>query len=288
LGSALEAILIELVRQGIGSQYGRIGNVAAEVSRGELVPFVAGIAAALTNATITVAAPTKWGVLMAGLKYEALVIVTHMIEQEGGILGIIKQVNVPHLVIGMPAVDREQQRVVDYVQPQVSTILSHPKVRRALMQTMVVACDSIMVGIVMHHYLNLGYADEKGMYPTIQGAAIRGLMEGLASYLVNRTSGASLVIGGGMLARASQNMLLKGSGLTLSMTDATTALLHKGVQTAVYYAIDETGGVGNLAKTLLSKAAQTAQQYWWRPFRQSVTDTLGTMVNYALGRPLFS
>src|SRR5258705_89249 len=145
-----------------------------------------------------------------------------------------------------------------------------------IIPTMVVSCDSIMVGIIMHYYLNLGFADEKGMYLTIEGAAIRGLMEGLVSYLVNRTSGASLTIGGGMLARASQNMLLKDAGLSLSATDATTVLLHKSVQTAAYYVIDEAGGIGNLVKTLVSQAAHTAQHYWWRPFKQSVSDAVST------------
>jgi hypothetical protein len=288
LGASLEGVLVELVRHGVGVQYARISNMAAEVSRGELVPFAAGVAAAVTNATVTVASPTKWGVLMAGIKYETLAVVTRMIEQEGGIIGIVKQVNVSHLLLGTPAIDREQQQVVAYVQPHVRNILDHPKVRRALMQTMVVACDSIMVGIVMHHYLNLGYADEKGIYLTIEGAALRGLVEGLASYLVNRTSGVAFTLGGGLLARNTQNMLLKGSGLGLSVTDVTTVLLHKGVQSAVYYVIDENGGIGNVTKTLISKVAHTVHQHWWRPFRQSITATLDTMINYALGRPLLS
>lgn len=116
---------------------------------------------------------------------------------------------------------------------------------------------------------------------------MRGLMEGFVAYLINRRGGAPLTIGGGMLSRSVQNMLLKGLGLTLSMTDVTTTVLHKGLQTAIYYTIDEAGGIGNLTKTLVSKAAHAVQQYWWRPFKQSVDDALYAVVDYAIENPLF-
>ncbi len=287
LGAALEGVLVELVRQGVGPYSARMSNVAAEVSRGELVPFAAGALASITNASLTVSAPTKWGILMASIKYELMFIAIHIIEQEGGVMGIIKHVNVPLLLIGTPIPDKQQQLVVDYVQPRIHGILLHPAIQQALMQTMIVTCDSILVGIIMHEYLNLGFADEKGMKPTIEGAAIRGLMEGLVSYLVNRTSGVSVTIGTGFLSRATQNMLLKGSGLWLSLTDVTTIVLHKGVQTAIYYTIDEAGGMGNLAKKFISKVARTAQHYSWQPFKKSVSSMVSTMINYTWGRPLF-
>jgi|GEM_PF-3397804 len=287
LSAALEGGLAELVRQGVGSYCTRIGNIMIEVNRGQLVSIAAGATAALTNASVSVAPPTKMGLLMAALKTEAMYVCTHTLEQEGGFLGLMKKINVPRLMIGAPVADADQRLVVSYIQPQVRTILSYPKIQRALMQTMAIACDSVMVGIIMHSYLNLGFADERGIYNTIEGAAIRGLMEGFVAYLINRRGGAPLTIGSGMLSRSVQNMLLKGSGLALSMTDVTTTVLHKGLQTAVYYTIDQSGGLGNLTKTLISKTAHAIQQYWWRPFKQTVNDALYTVVDYAIEHPLF-
>jgi hypothetical protein len=151
------------------------------------------------------------------------------------------------------------------------------------MQLMVMTCDSVLLGIV-GQYLNLGFADEKALYTTIEGAAFRGLLEGCACYLINR-NGAAVTIGTGMVSKAVQNMLVAGAGLTLSKTETTTVLIQKSVQTAVYYAIDESGGIGNLTKTLITKTVQAVNQRWWRPFKKYWVDTVDKIADWVIETP---